>query len=113
MRRIAAALWLLGCGATQAAEPGTVFITGDEWLGMYESGEPGREAAAAYAAGYVDGVLAAAPESRRRNWCLPDAVTELELADAVARYLAGKPVFSRMGAPFILDRALAEAWPCR
>ena len=88
------------------------FMTGAQWLGMYESGESGKEAAAAYVAGYVDGIQAAEATSRKKRFCIPETVTELELADLVASYLAGKSVFRQMGAPFVIDGALKGLYPC-
>ena len=89
------------------------FMTGGQWLGMYESGEAGKEAAAAYVAGYVDGVQSAEATSRKKRFCVPETVTELELAEFVAKYLAGKSVFRQMGAPFVIDGALKEVYRCR
>jgi hypothetical protein len=88
------------------------FMTSAQWLGMYESGETGKETAAAYVAGYVDGVQSAEAVSRKKRFCVPETVTELELADAVAKYLAGKSVFRQMGAPFVIDGALKGLYPC-
>lgn len=110
--RATALMMTMSLAAAAAAGPDAPLLSGDEWLGMYQAGDAGREAAAAYVAGYLDGVRAADPDGGRA-WCLGGPVNELELAAAVARYLAARPVFRRMGAPFILDRALAEAWPCR
>ena len=78
-------------------------MTGAQWLGMYESDEAGKEAAAAYVAGYVDGVQSAEATSRKKRFCVPETVTEVELADEVAKYLAGKSVFRQMGAPFVIE----------
>lgn len=98
--------------ATAADAPPKPFMTGAQWLGMYESGEAGKEAAAAYVAGYVDGVQHAEATSRKKRFCVPGTVTELELADIVAKYLAGKSVFRQMGAPFVIDGALKDAYRC-
>ncbi len=101
-----------------AAAPGALaqqpapFMTGDQWLGMYEAGAAGREAAAAYVAGYVDGVHAAEAAANRKRFCVPDDVTEIELATAVADYLGAKSVFRRMGAPFVIDNAFKDRFPC-
>ena len=98
--------------ATVADPPPKPFMTGAQWLGMYESGEAGREAAAAYVAGYVDGIQAAEATARKKRFCVPETVTELELADMVAIYLAEKVVFRQMGAPFVIDGALKGLYPC-
>ena len=98
--------------APAAAQAPAPFMTGDQWLGMYEAGEAGREAAAAYVAGYVDGVQAAEATSGRKRFCVPDNVTEIELAAAVADYLASKTVFRRMGAPFVIDNAVKDRFAC-
>ena len=87
-------------------------MTGAQWLGTYESDEAGKEAAAAYVAGYVDGVQSAEATSRKKRFCVPETVTEVELADEVAKYLAGKSVFRQMGAPFVIDGALKDSYPC-
>jgi hypothetical protein len=87
-------------------------MTGAQWLGMYESDEAGKEAAAAYVAGYVDGVQSAEATSRKKRFCVPETVTEVELADVVASYLSGKSVFRQMGAPFVIDGALKGLYPC-
>ena len=102
----------LACAAASAEGPPTPFMTGAQWLGMYESGEAGKEAAAAYVGGYVDGVQSAEATVRKKRFCVPDNVTELELADIVAKYLAGKSVFGQMGAPFVIDGALREQFGC-
>jgi hypothetical protein len=88
------------------------FMTGNQWLGLYQSGEAGKEAAAAYVAGYVDGVQAAEATAQRKRFCVPDDVTELELADIVAAYVSGKSVFRQMGAPFVIDGALKDRFRC-
>jgi hypothetical protein len=88
------------------------FMSAAQWIGMYESGEAGREAAAAYVAGYADGVQSAEATARKKRFCVPDTVTELELAEIVAGYLAGKSVFRQMGAPFVIDGALKERFGC-
>jgi len=98
--------------AALAEGPPTPFMTGAQWLGMYESGQAGKEAAAAYVGGYVDGVQSAEATARKKRFCVPDNVTELELADIVAKYLAGKSVFRQMGAPFVIDGALRERFGC-
>ena len=103
---------LLGVATVSAQEPPQPFMTGAQWLGMYDSDDAGREAAAAYVAGYVDGVQSAEATARKKRFCVPDTVTELELADVVARYLAGKSVFGQMGAPFVIDGALKEQFGC-
>ena len=103
---------LLTVSATSADTPPQPFMTGGQWLGMYESGEAGQEAAASYVAGYVDGVQSAEATSRKKRFCVPETVTELELADVVANYLAGKSVFRQMGAPFVIDGALKEIYAC-
>jgi hypothetical protein len=108
----AAAFLILSTLATAADAPPKPFMTGAQWLGMYESGEAGKEAAAAYVAGYVDGVQAAEATSRKKRFCVPETVTELELADVVASYLSGKSVFRQMGAPFVIDGALKGLYPC-
>lgn len=109
----AVAAWsLLGLPIALADGPPAPFMNGAQWLGMYESGEAGREAAAAYVAGYVDGIQAAEATARKKRFCVPGTVTELELADAVAAYLAGKPVFRQMGAPFVIDGALKDRFDC-
>ncbi len=95
-----------------AQNPPQPFMTGNQWLGLYESGEAGKEAAAAYVAGYVDGVQAAEATARRKRFCVPDDVTELELADVVAAYVSGKSVFRQMGAPFVIDGALKDRYRC-
>jgi hypothetical protein len=100
---------LAGPAGAQAPAP---FLTGDQWLGMYEAGEAGRESAAAYVAGYVDGVQAAEATAGRKRFCVPDSVTEIELAAAVAAYLESKSVFRRMGAPFVIDNVLEDRFPC-
>ena len=107
---LAATLCLLAT-PTGAQQP-QPFMTGDQWMGMYESGEPGREAAAAYVAGYVDGIQAAEANASRKRFCVPDDVTELELADMIATYLEGKAVYRRMGAPFVVDNAFKARLPC-
>jgi hypothetical protein len=108
----AVAAWLFSGGILAGDEPAQPFMTGAQWLGMYESGEAGREAAATYVAGYVDGVQAAEATARKKRFCVPDTVTELELADIVAKYLAGKSVFRQMGAPFVIDGALKDLYRC-
>ena len=101
---------LAGTGAMAAApQP---FMTGAQWIGLYESGEAGKEAAAAYVAGYVDGIQAAEATARKKRFCVPEDVTEIELADVVAKYLAGKSVFRQMGAPFVIDGALKDVYRC-
>ena len=107
----ASALLALVANAADAESP-VPFVTGDQWLGMYEAGEAGREAAAAYVAGYVDGVQAAEATAARRRFCVPDGVTEIELAAAVAAYLETKSMFRRMGAPFVIDNAFKDRFPC-
>jgi len=107
---LAATLCLLAT-TTNAQQP-QPFMTGDQWIGMYESGEAGKEAAAAYVAGYVDGIQVAEATASRKRFCVPDNVTELELADLVATYLAGKAVYRRMGAPFVIDNAFKARFPC-
>ncbi len=108
----AVAAWLFSGGILAADEPVQPFMTGAQWLGMYESGEAGKEAAATYVAGYVDGVQAAEATARKKRFCVPGTVTELELADIVAKYLAGKSVFRQMGAPFVIDGALKDLYRC-
>ena len=108
----AAALLFSSTLATAADAPPKPFMTGAQWLGMYESDEAGKEAAAAYVAGYVDGVQSAEATSRKKRFCVPETVTETELADEVAKYLAGKSVFRQMGAPFVIDGALKDSYPC-
>ncbi|MGD2033362.1 MAG: Rap1a/Tai family immunity protein [Gammaproteobacteria bacterium] len=108
----AAALLFSSTLATAADAPPKPFMTGAQWLGMYESDEAGKEAAAAYVAGYVDGVQSAEATSRKKRFCVPETVTEVELADEVAKYLAGKSVFRQMGAPFVIDGALKDSYPC-
>ena len=103
---------LLIASAAAADTPPQPFMTGGQWLGMYESGEAGKEAAASYVAGYVDGVQSAEATSRKKRFCVPETVTELELADIVAKYLAGKSVFRQMGAPFVIDGALKDVYRC-
>ena len=88
------------------------FMTGDQWLGMFESGEQGKEAAAAYVAGYVDGVQTAEATARKKRFCVPDDVTEIQLAEMVASYLKSKEIFRQMGAPFIIDAAFKDAFRC-
>jgi len=101
------------CPTPAMAEgPPAPFMTGAQWLGMYDSGEPGKEAAAAYVAGYVDGVQSAEATERKKRFCVPETVTELHLADQVAAYLRGKSVFGQMGAPFVIDGALKERYRC-
>jgi hypothetical protein len=99
-------------GLAPAQSPPQPFMTGNQWLGLYESGEAGKEAAAAYVAGYVDGVQAAEATARRKRFCVPDDVTELELADVVAAYVSGRSVFRQMGAPFVIDGALTDRYRC-
>jgi hypothetical protein len=106
-----AALFLT-VSATAADTSPQPFMTGGQWLGMYESGEAGKEAAASYVAGYVDGVQPTEATSRKKRFCVPETVTELELADVVAKYLAGKSVFRQMGAPFVIDGALKDLYRC-
>ena len=101
----------LGTTTTLAASP-QPFMTGAQWIGLYESGEAGKEAAAAYAAGYVDGIHSAEATARKKRFCVPDDVTEIELADIVAKYVAGKSVFRQMGAPFVIDGALKDVYRC-
>jgi len=112
---------ILTVSATAADTSPQPFMTGGQWLGMYESGEAGKEAAASYVAGYVDGVQSAEAvdgvqsaeaTSRKKRFCVPETVTELELADVVAKYLAGKSVFRQMGAPFVIDGALKDVYRC-
>ena len=103
---------LLTVSATAADTSPQPFMTGGQWLGMYESGEAGKEAAASYVAGYVDGVQSTEATSRKKRFCVPETVTELELADVVAKYLAGKSVFRQMGAPFVIDGALKDVYRC-
>ena len=98
---------------SSADQPPQPFMTGNQWLGTFESGEAGREAAAAYVAGYVDGIQAAEATARRKRFCVPGDVTEIELAEQVADYLRGKRVYRQMGAPFVIDGALKSAYPCR
>jgi hypothetical protein len=109
---ILAACLLAAASSGASAQPPAPFMTGDQWLGMYEAGEAGREAAAAYVAGYVDGVHAAEATASRKRFCVPDDVTEIELAAAVAEYLGAKSVFRRMGAPFVIDSAFKDRFPC-
>lgn len=90
----------------------TSFMNGNQWLAMYETSEDTKEAAAAYVAGYVDGIKASGTTSRTKKLCVPDNVTELELADIVAGYLKRKQAFLQMSAPFIIDKALKEAFRC-
>jgi hypothetical protein len=108
-----AVLLLLPTMVTASDAPPKPFMTGAQWLGMYESGEAGKEAAAAYVAGYVDGVQAAEATSRKKRFCVPETVTEVELADEVAKYLAGKSVFRQMSAPFVIDGALENKYRCK
>lgn len=114
MRRTLRLLIALPCLVVlpAVAQQPAPFMTGDQWLGMYEAGETGREAAAAYVAGYVDGIQAATATAGRKPFCVPDDVTEIELAAAVADYLATKAVFRRMGAPFVIDNAFKGRFPC-
>lgn len=105
-------LFLLCTGPAMAEGPPAPFMTGAQWLGMYESGAAGREAAAAYVAGYVDGVQSAEATARKKRFCVPETITELELADQVATYLKGKSVFGQMGAPFVIDGALKARYGC-
>lgn len=101
------------CPVPVVAEgPPAPFMTGAQWLGMYDSGDAGKEAAAAYVAGYVDGIQAAEATARKKRFCVPETVTELDLADQVAAYLRGKSVFGQMGAPFVIDGALKERYRC-
>ncbi len=90
----------------------TSFMNGNQWMAMYETSEESREAAAAYVAGYVDGIKASGTTSRSKKLCVPDNVTELDLADIVAGYLKRKQAFLQMGAPFIIDKALKETFRC-
>ena len=101
----------LGTTTALAASP-QPFMTGAQWIGIYESGEAGKEVAAAYVAGYVDGVQSAEATARKKRFCVPDDITELELADIVAKYVAGKSVFRQMGAPFVIDGALKDVYRC-
>ncbi len=113
--RIATALVFSSIVAVSSASadgPPQPFMTGAQWLGMYEGGEAGKEAAAAYVAGYVDGVQSAEATARKKRFCVPETVTELELADIVGAYLADKSVFRQMGAPFVIDGALKERFGC-
>jgi hypothetical protein len=111
-RTLTLGLLLASLGGTAGAQAPTPFMTGDQWLGMYEAGEAGREAAAAYVAGYVDGVQAAEATAGRKRFCVPETVTEIELAAAVAAYLESKAVFRRMGAPFAIDNVFKDRFPC-
>jgi len=105
-------LCVLAAGPVAADGPPAPFMTGAQWLGMYEAGDTGKEAAAAYVAGYVDGIQSAEATARKKRFCVPDTVTELELADMVAEYLTGKSVFRQMGAPFVIDGALKDRFGC-
>jgi hypothetical protein len=109
---ITAAVLTVAAALPAGAQPPMPFMTGDQWLGMYEAGNAGREAAAAYVAGYVDGVQAAEAAATRKRFCVPEDVTEIELAAAVAAYLESKAVFRRMGAPFVIDGAFKDRYPC-
>jgi hypothetical protein len=95
-----------------AQAPAPPFMTGNQWMALYETSDDTREAAAAYVAGYVDGVRSTGTTARSKKLCVPDNVTELDLADAVANYLSRKQVFMQMSAPFIVDKALREAYRC-
>jgi hypothetical protein len=108
---LAACLLAFAASSAYSQQP-VPLMTGDQWLGMYESGDAGREAAAAYVAGYVDGIHAAEATAGRKRFCVPDDVTEIELATAVAEYLGAKTVFRRMGAPFVIDKAFKDRFPC-
>lgn len=108
----AVALCLALAASPALAQQPPALMSGDQWLGMYESGPAGQEAAAAYVAGYVDGIHAAEATANRKRFCVPDNVTEIELATMVAEYLKAKSVFSRMGAPFVIDNAFKDRFPC-
>jgi hypothetical protein len=104
---------LLTVMTTVAAEPqDTPFMNGNQWMALYETSDATRETAAAYVAGYVDGVKSTGTTARSKKLCVPDNVTELDLADVVANYLRKKQAFLQMGAPFIVDKALREAYRC-
>jgi hypothetical protein len=109
--RVAALCLALAAPSALAQQPAAL-MSGDQWLGMYESGQAGQEAAAAYVAGYVDGVHAAEATTKRKRFCVPDNVTEIQLAAMVAEYLNAKTVFRRMGAPFVIDNAFKDRFPC-
>ena len=109
--RVAAFCLALVAPPALAQQPAAL-MSGDQWLGMYESGPAGQEAAAAYVAGYVDGIHAAEATAKRKRFCVPDNVTEIELAALVADYLNAKSVFRRMGAPFVIDNAFKDRFPC-
>ena len=108
----AVALCLALAAPPALAQQPPALMSGDQWLGMYESGPAGQEAAAAYVAGYVDGIHAAEATANRKRFCVPDNVTEIELATMVAEYLNDKSVFRRMGAPFVIDNAFKDRFPC-
>mgnify|MGYP001547976418 FL=1 len=111
--RLALAAFCLALATQSAlAQQPAALMSGDQWLGMYESGPTGQEAAAAYVAGYVDGIHAAEATAKRKRFCVPDNVTEIELATMVAEYLNTKSVFRRMGAPFVIDNAFKDRFPC-
>jgi hypothetical protein len=107
-----AALLLLAATIIAAETPVVPFMTGNQWMALYETSDETRETAAAYVAGYVDGVRSTGTTARTKKLCVPDNVTELDLADAVAHYLSRKQAFMQMGAPFIVDKALREAYRC-
>jgi hypothetical protein len=111
-RALPAGLLLLLATMVSAQTPVPPFMTGNQWMALYETSDETRETAAAYVAGYVDGVRSTGTTARSKKLCVPDDVTELDLADAVANYLSRKQAFMQMSAPFIIDKALREAWRC-
>ena len=111
-RALPTGLLLLLSTMVSAQAPAPPFMTGNQWMALYETSDESRETAAAYVAGYVDGVRSTGTTARSKKLCVPDNVTELDLADAVAGYLSRKQAFMQMSAPFIIDKALREAYRC-
>lgn len=61
---------------------------------------------------YIVGVIDADAASPQRHYCMPDGVSGMQVRDLVWRHLENNPQDRHHGAPFMVRRALADAWPC-
>lgn len=47
-----------------------------------------------------------------KGYCNPNGINLSQATDVFCQYLISKPALRHMGADFLLNRALSEAWPC-
>lgn len=90
--------------ATDLVSKSTAFYSADE---LYRVGR------GAATIGYVVGVVDADYSSlAKQGYCLPNKVTVQQVFDVTWRYLEQNPKDRHHGAPYMVRRALTDAWPC-